>query len=481
MSRASLIKLESTGEPALDLILGGGLPAQSVTVIAGEPGSGKTILTMQTLFHAARAGKKCLYFTTLSEPALKVIRYMQGFSFFDVELLDDRIIFVDLVAAIRKEADETIAEIISRVEAHEPDFVAIDSFRALGERLRIEGSARAFVYDLANQMASWGTTTLLVGEYVRDEFPHFAEFAVADGIIRMGAERQELTSIRDLEILKLRGANFVSGRHFFDIGPRGLKVYPRVRGPQQEGAAPVRQGRDATGVAGLDELLTGGLPAGSATLVTGGTGTGKTVLGMNFLLEGIARGDHAVLFTLEEAPEQLRQIGKGFGWDLASLEDKGLLSIIYTSPVELTTDRFLNELREQVVARGARRVVLDSLTTLALGVPSERRLKELVYAIAKHLRWIGASLLMTMESEQLLGSANLSGLGVSFIADNLLQLRYYETEGRLGRALSVIKARGTHVNSELRAATIGEGGMKLGPRLTDLRGVLSGLPSREKE
>lgn len=478
MNDMPLIPLVSTGEPALDAILGGGLPAQSVTVIAGEPGSGKTILTLQVLFHAARQGKKCLYFTTLSEPAVKVIRYMQAFKFFDAGLLERQIVFVDLGAAIRSGAEATIAELASRVESIEPDLVAIDSFRAIGELLRTPDKARPFVYDLANQMAGWGATTLLVGEYVRAEFQSFAEFAIADGIICVGSERQGLTSVREIEILKLRGASYVSGRHFFDLNQDGVVVYPRVRAPSSSGDAPNIGERDPTGIAGLDDLLGGGLPSASATVVQGGTGTGKTLIGLTFLLEGVARGEKAVLFTLEETPDQIRQIARGFDWDLAALESRGLLSLVYHSPVELSTDRFLNDARAHVVEFGASRVVFDSLSTLALGVPSERRFKELVYAIAKHMRGAGVSLLMTMESEQLLGSSQLSGLGVSFIADNLIQLRYVEMEGRLNRAISVIKARGVNMNSELRLATIGPGGMTVArDRFKDFRGVLTGLPA----
>lgn len=477
MTAKPIIRVQSTGQRALDSILGGGIPAQSVTVIAGEPGSGKTILTLQTLFHAARQGQKCLYFTTLSEPAIKVIRYMQSFDFFDLELLEKQIVFVDLGAAIRKGGEATIAEIAARVEAHEPKLVAIDSFRSIGELLREPGSARHFVYDLANQMAGWGATTLLVGEYERAEFSAFAEFAVADGIIRLGSERQELTSIREIEILKLRGASYASGRHFFDITKAGVVIYPRVRAPASSEPAPAVGERDATGIKGLDDLLDGGLPAGSATVVQGGTGTGKTALCLNFIMEGVRRKQKTVLFTMEETPDQLRGIAKGLGLDLAAAEEQALLAIHYTSPVELATDRFLNDVRERVRDSGARRVVFDSLTTMALGVPSDRRFKELVYAIAKHMRSVGASIVMTMESEQLLGSPNLSGLGVSFIADNLIQLRYFEIEGRLARAISVIKARGIKLNSELRMITIGEGGIIVGQPFVDLRGVLTGLPS----
>lgn len=484
MKKAAL-ELEGTGDSALDQILGGGIPGRSVLVIAGEPGSGKTVLTLQILFHAARQGKKCLYFTTLSEPAIKVIRYMQLFDFFDVAQLDKNVIFVDLAGCVREGAEKTLARIEERVEREEPAFVAIDSFRAVGELLRLQGGtggARPFVYDLAVKTTAWGATTLLVGEYTREEHPSFAEFAVADGIIRLGSERQELTSVRELEVMKLRGAGYSSGRHFFDISRAGVTFYPRVSTPAEpdgeEGPGVLE--RAATGVDGLDELFGGGLPRGTTTVVQGGTGAGKTLLSLQFLVEGARRGEKGVMFTLEETPRQLREHGRAVGWDLADLERRGLLVLRYTSPVELSTDRFLNQALNQVRQLGARRAVFDSLTTMALGVPSDRRYKEMVYAISKHLGAEGVTLLMTVESEQLLGASQLTGHGVSFIADNLIQLRYVEIGARLERAISVLKARGIKHQSELRAMTVGAAGIEVvGGRFRDLRGVLTGLPTRE--
>jgi circadian clock protein KaiC len=479
MTRESLIAFESTGLPALDAILGGGLPQQSVTVLAGEPGSGKTILTLQILFHAAAQGKKCLYFTTLSEPAVKVIRYMQSFDFFDAELLDKLIIFVDLGTAIRGGAEATLTRIVEQVEKHQPDFMAIDSFRSIAELLRTTGVQRPFVYDLSNQISAWGATTILVGEYAREEFSSFAEFAVADGIIRLGSRKEELCALREIEILKLRGSHYVSGVHFVDIDSTGMAIYPRVRAPDPEAGNLSIADRVSTGVEGLDALLDGGLPRGSATVVQGGTGTGKTILGLNFLLEGARKKERGILFTLEETPNQLRAVAESLGWNLRELEEQQLLQIKYTSPVELSTDRFLDRARTEVRERGAKRVVFDSLSTMALGVASERRFKELAYSVAKHMHGDGVSVLMTMESEQLLGSANLSGLGVSFLADNLIQIRYLEVDGALGRAVSVIKARGVKINSELRMASIDRGGMCVSDeRLTDLRGVLTGMPMK---
>ncbi|PYM86593.1 MAG: recombinase RecA [Candidatus Rokuibacteriota bacterium] len=478
---ASTLKRLSTGSTALDAILGGGIPAGSVTVVAGEPGSGKTVFTLQALFHHARQGKKCLYFTTLSEPPLKVIRYMQLFSFFDSHLIEDRIVFADLGSTLRRGGvEQALARMIERVESEEPDIVAIDSFKAIHDLLPSAAHSRTFVYDLSAGIAAWGATTLLVGEYRPEDIGVAPEFAIADGIVRLTTERQELTTARQLEILKMRGANYVTGRHFFEMGADGLTFYPRVRGPELNGEPPVDlEDRVATGIAGLDALLFGGLPRASATMVEGGTGTGKTLVGLHFLLEGARRGEPGILFTLEETPAQIRAVAKNFGWDVAPLEAQGRLLINYTSPVELFTDRFLDVARRQIDRVGARHAVLDSLTSMALSVPSQRRFRELVYALTKHFRAAGVTPLMTMEVAELLGAAQLTGHGVSSTADNLILLRYVEVDGRLERAVSVLKARGTGHITELRRFLIAGDGAHVGERFRDLRGVLTGIPQPE--
>jgi len=475
---ASTLDRLGTGSTTLDAILGGGIPAGSVTVVAGEPGSGKTVFTLQTLFHHARQGKKCLYFTTLSEPAMKIIRYMQLFSFFDARLIEERVVFADLGSTLRSGgAEKALAQMIQRVESEEPYLVAIDSFKAIHDLLPSPAHGRAFVYDLAVGMAAWGATTLLVGEYRPEDVGVAPEFAIADGIVRLTNERQELTAARQLEVLKLRGANYVTGRHFFDIGADGLMFYPRVRGPEITGEPPVDLAeRIATGVAGLDALLLGGLPRTSATMIEGGTGTGKTLMGLHFLLEGARLGEPGILFTLEETPAQIRAVAKTFGWNLVPLEAQGRLLISYASPVELSTDRFLDEALRQIEKVGARRAVLDSLTSMSFGVLSQRRFRELVYALTKHLRAAGVTAVMTVEVPELLGTAQLTSHGVSSIADNLIVLRYVEVDGRLERVMFVLKARGIGHITELRRLLIDGRGAHVGPRFEDLRGVLTGIP-----
>ena len=480
---SSPIPLErlSTGSAAFDRILGGGLPVRSLTMIAGEPGAGKTLFALQMLFHLGRQGKKGLYFTTLSEPSLKLIQYMQQFSFFDEGAVGKGLTFVDLGSVVRgRNADDALKAINERVEREEPAIVIIDSFKAMRDILGDAPSIRTFVYDLAVHMAGWGAASLFVGEYTAEEIAQYAEFAIADGILRFGTQREDLTAVRVVDVLKLRGADCVTGRHFFEIGSDGLAFFPRVRSPVTNDHASIGSfaERAPTGIVGLDEMLGGGLPRSSSTVIQGATGTGKTLLGLHFLLEGARRGEPGIHFTLEETADQLRGIARGFGWDLREMEQRRLFSFFYVSPVELSTDAFLDRARQLVEQVGARRAVLDSLTTLALGVPSQRRFKELVYAMTKHFRALGVTLNMNMEVAELLGAAQLSGHGISFAADNVIQLKYLEQDGRLDRGISVLKARGVRHATEVRRMNVVEArGVEVGAPFKGLRGVLTGLPT----
>lgn len=485
-SQRPLLDRLTTGSTAFDRILDGGIPARSVNVIAGQPGAGKTLFSLQMMFALAAQGKKCLYFTTLAEPSLKLLQYMQQFSFFDETLLESLVVFADLGSAIRRKgAEATLNEIANRVERETPSVVVIDSFKAIRDILGDAATLRTFVYDFAVHTASWGATSLLVGEYSEAEISSNAEFAIADGIIRFTSARHELTSVREVEVLKLRGANYVSGRHFYEIAADGVTFFPRVRGP--DAPAPIGElpmatlERVSTGVAGLDAMLEGGLPRASATVVQGGTGTGKTLLGLQFLLEGARRGEAGILFMLEETPDQVRAFARSLGWDLRLFEESGLLTLNYVSPVELSPDRFLDRARNEVQRLAVRRAVLDSLTSMALGVPSERRFKELVYTLAKDFHARGVSLQMNMEVADLLGAGQLSGHGVSFAADNVIQLKYLELEGRLERGISVLKARGVRHATDVRRLSVEQGGVQVGAPFQGLRGVLTGLPVPTRE
>jgi len=456
------LELLGTGNTALDAILGGGIPVRSVNVIAGLPGTGKTLCTLQMLFHFAREGRKSLYFTTMSEPTVKLLRYIQSFAFFNEQLLNGFIRFVDVSTTLSKKgADAAVKEIIERMEQEDPAIVVIDSFKAIGDLVSDRVRHRTLVYDLAVQMATWGVTTFIVGEYDEGELMSWPEFAIADGILALTNREVELTAVRELTVRKLRGADYVTGTHFFEITLAGVNFFPRVRAPLVAGKVSGPIQRVTTGVPGLDAVIDGGLLQGSSTVVQGATGTGKTLLGLHYLLEGVRRGEPGILFTLEETPAQLHQIASAIGLNLLQSEAEDKLHISHASPVELLTDRYLSEMHLLVEKTGARRIVIDSLTTLGLGVPSERRFKELVYAIMAHMRAAGTTLLATMEIPELLSSSDISGSGISFAADNLIQLRYLDQKDRLDRALMVIKTRGSKHGMDLYQVRLDDDGLRL--------------------
>ena len=382
---------------------------------------------------------------------------------------------------MRKGADNTLATLSAMIERHQPAFLAIDSFRALSDFIDVSHVARSFVYDLATQAAGWGVTTLLVGEYMPTELSKYPEFAIVDGILRLGAQRQELTSVRQLEVLKLRGMDYLSGVHFLEISEKGVLVFPRVRAPKQADVFAVENAeRVSTGVDGLDDLFGGGVPRTGSTLLQGASGSGKTILSLQFVMAGAHQGEKGIFFTLEETPNQLRAIATGLGWDLSDLERRGLVQISYVSPVELSTDRYLQTARERVLGSRAQRAVFDSLTSMQLGVPSERRFKELVYSLSKHMRAADVTLLLTMESPEVRATDHLAGRGISFIPDNLLRLRYAEVGGSVERGISIVKARGISHRTEVRPLRIGPGGVTVtDARSTGRRGPMTGRTPRK--
>lgn len=460
---------------SVDDLLHGGIPEYAVTVVTGEPGSGKTVLTLQTMFNNAARGSKCLYFTTLSEPATKLLRYTQVFEFFDEDLVNERLRFVDLGTALREGgAQQAMQRIVEKVEEEQPDIVAIDSFKAIHDLIGEASESRLFVYDLSVHLSLWSVTTFLVGEYSREELSRSPEFAIADAIIYMGSEKVELTSLREIEVMKLRGSGFNSGRHFFEISRAGIRAYPRVGTIETEDTAGP-EGRLRSGVPGLDEMLHGGLPKRSATIIEGGTGIGKTLLGVHFMADGAASGEKGIIFTFEETPDQLQRIAAGFGIDLGQ---GSAVEIRYMAPVELVGAKWLALARERVLATGATRVMIDSLSTAQMGVTSERRFRELIYTAIKAFRAMGVTAIMTLETPELLGSAQLTGHGLSSMCDNIIVMRYVEVESRLKRAVSVLKMRGTSHEAELREFSITSKGIAVGEPFKQFRGVLSGLPTR---
>lgn len=453
-----MIQRLSSGNRRLDDILHGGLPTNAINLIIGAPGSGKTILSQQYVFHNATPERPALYLSTVSEPFDKIIRYGQSLGFFDKQAVGRRVTYEDLGAALR---EERLEGVLRRVDAlmkeHRPGLIVIDSFRALHPFADSEGEFRRFIHDLAGRLTAVATSAFWIGEYDAHDRHDAAEFAVADAIIVLSSEHSGARESRGLRVLKLRGSGFASGSHAYRIRQDGLAVFPRLADDIDESPYALASNRQSTGVAALDELLGDGYWPGAATLVCGPSGIGKTLMGLHFIFGGAASGEPGVVATLQENRTQLARVAHAFGWDLDT-EDVHLMN---RSPVDIYIDEWVYDLLDLVDRTGARRVLIDSLTDLIIAAGDEERFREWMYSLIHRFSRSNVSLLLTMEVAELFDMRHVSETGMSHLADNVLLLQYFREEERLLRALTVLKTRASHHDPSIRPFEITRAGITL--------------------
>lgn len=463
-----MIERIPTHVPNLDSILKGGLPKYSTLLISGVPGSGKTILANQIAYGNATPDNKALLITTISEPMARIIRFIQGFSFFDLEKVGTAIIYEDIGPRLLEgDGEKALAHVTELVMEHQPALLVVDSFKAIHDVAESLAGLRCALYRLVANLATLPCTALLVGEYRSDEIAEVPETAIVDGIIELSNRPIGLRDYRSLRVRKLRGSDYVSGEHAFRITSDGLVIFPRFVTPPVPETYVVSRGRAPMGIAGLDDLLHGGLLRGTTTLVVGDPGVGKTVTSLHFLLNGAMQGEPGAYISFQEDPNQLAQIARNFGFDLEQLQAQGLVDMFYTSPVELDIDEHVLKIVETVERIGARRVVIDSITDFRAGARrGEDRYYNYVYSLVQWFKNRVITAVLTCEISQMFGAGlAMTGLGISHIADNAILMRYVPVGSEVRRALTVLKARGSSHSNEVREYLISE---EEGPRVGEL-------------
>ena len=474
-----------TGVPGLDEIMGGGLPEYSFNIIAGAPGCGKTTLAHQFVFANATPEHPAIYFTVLGEPALKMLRYQQQYSFFDQDKLPDSIRFINLSQVIlEQDLGAVLKEIVSQVEAFSPRFVVVDSFRtvvrkALGATSEVE--LQGFVQQLALHLTSWQATTFLIGEYADAEMRDNPVFTVADGLFWLYQTAERNSIVRKFQIMKLRGQASVPGLHTFRITDAGLQAFSRTLGLTKRRGKDVTSRRLSIGIPELDKMLGGGIPEGDSILVAGASGTGKSVLATQFLAEGIRQGEAGIAAVFEERPKEYATRAGSFGLDLETPQDDGKLNILYLRPLDLSVDETMQEILDAVQKIGAKRLVIDSLAgfEMALAPGFRTDFRESLYRMISALTGIGVTILSTVELEESFTELPFSSYSISFLTDDIIRFRYVEIDGQLRKVMVVVKMRGGNHSKNIREYEITSDGIVLiGPRLRGYQGLMTGVPAQ---
>ena len=467
-------RLLATGSADLDLILGGGVPRGSTLVVAGPPGSGKTLLAQQMAFANASEAAPALYYTSWSEPHTKLIRNLSGFDFFDEQAIGKRIEFLHLPAlfdqAAERGLEEVGRELFRASVARQPAMVVIDSSKSL-HGLVPEDRLRRVIYELASRVGQTDTVLVMVGEYTPAEIESEPEFAVADGIIQLANEARGLTDRRSLRVVKMRGAANLTGRHAFTIDRRGIRAYPRLEATIAPVDVELQEGRVGLGDAGLDRLVGGGVPRGDATLLLGPAGIGKTVLALGLVAAGLRDGERGLFLSFQETPAELVSKAVALGWDwVPAAVDRGQLQFLSIRPVDLELDQVGVALRDALVAHEPARVVLDSIAELDVGARAPDRFMSYLWAIVNLVRTHGATGIFTQETVTF-GPQSPTQL-LSFVFQNVLTLRFVEHEYRVLRAISTLKMRESQHETDLLEFVIGPGGVASREKLKKVTGLL---------
>jgi circadian clock protein KaiC len=448
----------ASGHEPLDSVLGGGLPANAISLIMGRPGSGKTILAQQYVFRNATAERPAIYFATVSEPLEKIVRFGQSLEFFDRTAIGRSVFYEDLGKQVSNHGLTGVTEqITTAIKERRPGLIVIDSFKALHAFADDHAEFRRFLHELSGRLGAFPAASLWVGEYEDAEIGSVPEFAVADAILDLTTARSGERDIRFLEVRKLRGSGFRSGLHAYRLTAGGMHLFPRLADAPIDEEYPLSSVRASSGIPALDEMLEDGYWPGASTLIAGPSGSGKTLLGLHFIFNGARQGEPGIIATLQENETQLERVAGGFGWSV----NEPNVEVMYRSPVDIHIDEWAYELLQAVKRTGARRILIDSVTDLRAAASDPTRFREFCYSLVQRFSRQGVSIVMTFEIPDLFGAERLSDDAVSPLSDNVVMLSYLRDEGLIKRTISVIKTRASQHDPAIRKFRIGRDGIAL--------------------
>ena len=453
----------STGSPGADIVLNGGFLSNTINLIIGQPGSGKTIFSQQMMYGNA-PGLRGLYVSTLSEPQGKVVRFVQKMSFFRRELLRESVSYHSVGDLLREHGATKMPVLVADlIEKFRPNLLVIDSFKAVRDLSNEPPQLRRMMHELASLLTSLEITSFLVGEYGEDHYEFAPEFTVADSIVELLRRKRGLMDERFFRVHKFRGSDYHAGMHATSISGDGLHVYPRLVTPPEPQAYKPTDGRVPTGVPGLDDLVGGGFWRGSTSLVMGTTGAGKTSLGLQFILEGLRRDESVLYVNFQENPIELqRHFDSILGEEILSAEQLASLHLIYKFPIEMHIDSIVSDIMEAVTRDGVRRVVIDAIDDLEQVAESTRRLQDFLFSISETFMLHQVTTVFTLEgSFEELHSQGGFPFRVSQLSDTLITLTNDVRKPGRRRLLRVVKSRNSEHTEDAHPITLNQSGVSV--------------------
>ncbi len=468
----------ATGIVGLDEILLGGFVPRRAYLLHGSPGSGKTMLGLHFLTTGAKQGESTL-FITMGEPAeqIKANARSVGFDLGTVKFLDlapsadffSQVQSYDIFSPADVEREPTTERITSEVNALQPVRVFVDAVTHLRYLSNDNLSFRRQVHSFLRFLVDKGATVLFTSEGTTSEPDDDLQY-MSDGIIKLHHEQD----LRTISVTKFRGSDFMVGEHSMRLGSQGIEVFPRLLPMttiQQDYTTQII----SSGVSELDALLHGGLERGTITIISGPTGVGKTTIGMQFMKEAAARGERSVVYCFEEWREMLIRRSQSIGTPINEMLKRGTLEVVQVEPLRYTPDEFARMVREEAETNHTTIVMLDSISGYRLSVRGDNLVRHL-HALGKYLQSMSVAAIFISETESIIGGGRATEIGVNYIADSILFLRYLEMKGELRRVIGVLKKRLSDFEKVSREFEITKDGLMVGQPLTDLRGVLTVLP-----
>ena len=475
----------ATGISGLDHILVGGFPRNRVYLVQGDPGVGKTTMGLQFLIEGVRNGERCLYITlSESRDELEAVAKSHGWDLQGIEIyeqlvgeeaLNEEDTTVFYPAEI--ELGETIRGMLLEVDRVKPQRVVLDSLSEI--RLLAQSSLRYRKQILAlKQFFAPRNVTVLCLDDRTSDVSDLQLQSVPHGVVELerftplyGAAR------RRLQLVKVRGLNFRDGYHDFNILTGGIVVYPRLVAAEHH--AITEREQVPSGVRELDDMLGAGIDRGTSTVIMGPAGAGKSALTSQYVVAAARRGEKSTMFLFEESKASLLNRAKSLGLPMQEFVDKGLITLRQVDPAQLQPGEFAHLVRQAVEEDGIRVLVIDSLNGYLNAVPEERFLLLHLHELLSYLGQHGVASILVFAQHGLIGSMQ-SSVDVSYLADCVVLLRYYESEGRIHKAISVVKKRSGPHETAIRSFSMGKDGIKVGPALSTLHGVLSGIPNFDR-